>query len=145
MAKAVGQNVERNLRLPWHVGVTPAARTAAALAVEHLDHPATRPVEVRARVFEVREIVACEGVHERGDFRAAMVALDHDDNRAAAAHFADFGAKHPRDARAEDAAYLRVIALQRAGDVYNMKQAAREYLRRYPTGFRRAEVETLSR
>ena len=79
------------------------------------------------------------------DFRAAMTALDGGDNATAAARFADFLAARPGDARAEDAAYLRVIALQRAGKAGAMKEAAAQYLRRYPQGFRRAEVETLSR
>jgi hypothetical protein len=79
------------------------------------------------------------------DFRVAMAALDVGDNHQAAAAFAKFLEKHPRDARAEDAAYLRVIAFQRSGDSAGMKQAALEYLRRYPTGFRHAEVEPLSR
>jgi hypothetical protein len=78
------------------------------------------------------------------DFRAAMAALDRGDNAGAAAAFASFAARHPRDARAEDAAYLRVIALQRVGDVAAMKEAARDYLVRYPTGFRSAEVGRLS-
>jgi anti-sigma factor RsiW len=79
------------------------------------------------------------------DFRQAMSALDHGDNGHAAAGFARFLADHPRDARAEDAAYLRIIALQRSGDDGNTREAALDYLRRYPTGFRRAEVETLLR
>jgi len=79
------------------------------------------------------------------DFRAAMAALDVGDNHQAAAAFANFLENHPRDARAEDAAYLRIIALQRSGDSAGMKQAALEYLRRYPAGFRQAEVEALSR
>ena len=79
------------------------------------------------------------------DFRAAMAALDVGDNHQAAAAFADFLEKHPRDPRSEDAAYLRVVALQRSGDSAGMKQAALEYLRRYPAGFRQAEVEPLSR
>jgi TolA-binding protein len=74
-----------------------------------------------------------------------MDALDVGDNRAAAAAFASFLAKHPRDPRAEDAAYLQVIALQRSGDQGSTKAAALEYLHRYPEGFRRAEVEPLSR
>jgi len=74
-----------------------------------------------------------------------MSALDGGDNTTAAARFTAFLAVHPRDARAEDAAYLRVIALQRANDTNGMKEAAEQYLRRYPKGFRRAEVETLSR
>jgi FecR-like protein/putative zinc finger protein len=79
------------------------------------------------------------------DFRAAMAVLDVGDNHQAAAAFANFLEKHPRDARAEDAAYLRVIALQRSGDGAGMKQAVLEYLGRYPAGFRHAEVEHLSR
>jgi hypothetical protein len=79
------------------------------------------------------------------DFRTAMAALDVGDNHQAALGFASFLAKHPQDARAEDAAYLRVIALQRSGDAAGMKQAAREYLRRYPSGFRQADVERLER
>ena len=79
------------------------------------------------------------------DFRAAMAALDVGDNAQAAAAFASFLAKHPRDPRAEDAAYLRVIALQRSGDGGSMRWAAQEYLRRYPEGFRQAEMEALSR
>jgi hypothetical protein len=79
------------------------------------------------------------------DFRAAMAALDVGDNAEAAAAFASFLVKHPRDPRAEDAAYLRVIALQRSGDNEGVKGAAEEYLRLCPGGFRRAEMEPLSR
>lgn len=79
------------------------------------------------------------------DFRAAMSALDRGDNRQAAVAFASFVVKHPRDARAEDAAYLRVIALERCGDRDGAKAAAHEYLRSYPVGFRRTEVELLAR
>jgi TolA-binding protein len=74
-----------------------------------------------------------------------MAALDVGDNHQAAAAFASFLEKHPRDPRAEDAAYLRIIALQRCGDSGSMKGAALEYLRRYPAGFRHADVENLSR
>ena len=79
------------------------------------------------------------------DFRAAMDALDRGDDHEAATRFAGFHGRHPLDARAEDAAYLRVIALQRSGDDGGMKAAAAEYLRLYPAGFRRAEVEALVR
>jgi TolA-binding protein len=78
------------------------------------------------------------------DFRAAMALLNRGDNARAAVAFAELTARHPQDPRAEDAAYLRVIAFQRDGAEAAMKEAAREYLRRYPTGFRRAEVEALA-
>jgi hypothetical protein len=79
------------------------------------------------------------------DFRAAMTLLDSGDNGAAAARFSSFLNAHPGDARCEDAAYLRVIALQRAGDAGSMRDAANRYLRQYPNGFRRAEVAALAR
>jgi hypothetical protein len=71
--------------------------------------------------------------------------LERGDDCAAAAGFANYGASYPDDPRAEDAAYLRVIALQRCGSDADMKRAAREYLSRYPSAFRRAEVDRLSR
>jgi hypothetical protein len=79
------------------------------------------------------------------DFRQAMSALSSGDNARAATLFADFLAKHPRDARAEDSAYLRVLALHRTGNRAATEQAAQSYLSRYPRGFRHAEVETLAR
>jgi hypothetical protein len=79
------------------------------------------------------------------DFGRPMAALDRGDNRAAAEGFARFLLSHSGDARAEDAAYLRVIALQRCGDHDGERAAAVEYLHRFPAGFRHAEVETLSR
>jgi anti-sigma factor ChrR (cupin superfamily) len=80
-----------------------------------------------------------------GDFRSAMDALDRGDDREAARAFGDFVARHSQDPRAEDAAYLRVIALQRSGDAAATRAAAAEYLRRYPAGFRRSEVDRLAR
>jgi hypothetical protein len=79
------------------------------------------------------------------EFRAAVHLLERGDDCEAAAGFAGYVASHPDDRRAEDAAYLRVIALQRCGSDDDMKRAAREYLRRYPGAFRRAEVDRLSR
>lgn len=76
-------------------------------------------------------------------FREATAALNRGDNRQAAAGFARFLEAHPGNPQAEDAAYLRVIALQRCGDRAAMRAAALEYLRRYPDGFRRAEVRAL--
>ncbi len=79
-----------------------------------------------------------------GDFRAAIALFEAGEHRAAAAAFARFTARHPRDARGEDAAYLRVLALHRAGDRRAAGAAAREYLRDHPAGLRRVEVERLA-
>ncbi len=74
-----------------------------------------------------------------------MSAFNAGDTARASALFATFLSQYPRDPRAEDAAYLRVLALQRTGNTARMKQAALDYLSRYPQGFRRAEIEPLSR
>jgi hypothetical protein len=79
------------------------------------------------------------------DFRAALAAFNRGNNAQAAALFSVFLGEHPRDARAEDAAYLRVLALQRSGNAAATERAARDYLARYPRGFRQAEVEALAR
>jgi TolA-binding protein len=77
-------------------------------------------------------------------FRTAMAALDRGDNNQAATLFNAFVAAHPRDSRAEDALYLRVIALQRTGNAAATERAASDYLRHYPSGFRKAEIESLA-
>ena len=79
------------------------------------------------------------------DFRVAMSAFTSGDNARAASLFAAFLSQYPRDSHGEDAAYLRVLTLQRAFDARATKKAAREYLVRYPHGFRYAEMEALSR
>jgi hypothetical protein len=79
------------------------------------------------------------------EFRAIVHLLERGDECDAAAGFAKYVRTYPDDPRAEDASYLRVIALQRCGSEDAMKRAAGEYLARYPSGFRRAEVERLSR
>lgn len=78
------------------------------------------------------------------EFRAAVEALGAGKSREAADRFSRFLERHPRDRRAEDAAYLRVLALSQSGDRAAMQSAASDYLRRYPSGFRRTEVEKLA-
>jgi len=77
------------------------------------------------------------------DFRSAMAAFNGGENARAAAGFAAFVQQHPGSPLAEDAAYLRILALQRSGDSAATRQAARDYLARYPHGFRHAEVEAI--
>ena len=52
---------------------------------------------------------------------------------------------NPTDPRAEDAAYLTILALQRAGRRDDAAAAARRYLQHYPNGYRRAEVQKIAR
>lgn len=68
---------------------------------------------------------------ERGDYGAAAERL-----RA-------FRQSHPGDVRAQDAAFLAILALDRAGRHPAAVAAAREYLASYPQGFRSAEARAI--
>lgn len=113
---------------------TPSVSATAAEAIPALEPSGVRPVG--GPTPSVEADVSAE-------FRAAMAALDRGDSARAAALFRAFVAAHPRDSRAEDAAYLRVLSLQRAGNHDAMQRAASAYLSQYPHGFRRAEIEAL--
>jgi anti-sigma factor RsiW len=139
----------------WRANANPSVVASASPAPSAVPVPPTSATNVRRPEPTSRSAVpnapptappatATVVADSAADFRAAMALLDAADNERAAAAFANFGASHPHDARAEDASYLRVIALQRAGSIA-MKAAAEDYLRRYPTGFRRAEIEPLTR
>lgn len=105
-----------------------------------------RPAPATPRAPAVPELPsAAAASHDASDhFRTAVEALHRGESRDAAAKFARFLERFPGDPRAEDAAYLRVLALRQSGDAGAMQSAARAYLRRYPAGFRRNEVETLA-
>ena len=90
-----------------------------------------------------REMTVAPRSDASSDFRTALSALNAGDHSHAAALFTSFLSNHPRDARIEDAAYLRVIAFHRSGDKSATERAAGEYLKRFPNGFRRTEVEAL--
>jgi hypothetical protein len=68
----------------------------------------------------------------RGDYAAGADKLDA------------YQHANPSDARAEDAAYLSVLALQRAGRRDAAVAAARRYLQQYPRGYRHAEVQAIA-
>jgi hypothetical protein len=104
--------------------------------------PSSPPARPPTSVAPVSSVLTTDG---SSDFRMAMDALNRGDNREAATRFGSFVAQHSAHPRAEDAAYLRVIALQRCGDTGATKEAASDYLRRFPTGFRQTEIERLSR
>jgi len=78
-------------------------------------------------------------------FADGVTMIDRGDYAAAAAKLDAFGAAHPGDARADDAAFLAIVALQRAGRRPEAAEAARRYLARFPAGQRRAEVEAIAK
>ena len=69
-------------------------------------------------------------------YASGLAAFGRGDLATAAARFAAFEAAHPADDRAEDAGYLRLLSLRRAGSSA-AAGAAESYLRRYPRGARR--------
>ncbi len=77
------------------------------------------------------------------ELKGAMASLRAGENALAAARFATFVTNHPAHPQAEDAAWLRVVASQRAGDTAGTRAAAADYLARFPKGFRRPEAEAL--
>jgi TolA-binding protein len=133
----------------WMPGAAPAMASARPSSTPSSEPSCTSPSQlppVRPSAQTPRVPTSSEVAPDvSADFNAPMAALNRGDNTAAAEGFARFLQNHPSDARDEDAAYLRVIALQRCGDESGMRAAALTYLRRYPMGFRRAEVEPLSR
>jgi hypothetical protein len=56
-----------------------------------------------------------------------------------------FVAKHPKDPRVEDVAFLRAVGRVRLGDAQGAATLARDYLERFPHGMRRREAEAISR
>jgi outer membrane protein assembly factor BamD (BamD/ComL family) len=74
-----------------------------------------------------------------------MAAFGAGDYGRAEALFRAFERENPGDARVEDTTFLRAVARNRRGDEAGARAAARDYLRRYPAGFRRLEAERLLR
>ncbi len=75
-----------------------------------------------------------------GVFSGAMRTLERGDFDGAAVALGAFSAAHPDDPRADDAEYVRAIALQRAGHTGEARAAAQNYLAHRPNGAHRAEA-----
>jgi hypothetical protein len=97
--------------------------------------PSDRKIKADASAPGASSQAFAEGMRliERGDYAAGADKLDA------------YQHQNPSDARAEDAAYLTIIAFQRAGRRDAALAAARRYLQQYPRGYRHAEVQALVR
>ncbi len=127
----------------WEVAPAPSALTSAAPTA------AASPVAPQLPAAETKRPHAPKPL-SRTDaaskvFREAVDALNHGRFDSAASQLLDFCSHQPADARVEDAVYLRIVALHRAGHEAEAKNTAEEYLKAYPSGFRRHEVEKLTR
>ena len=107
-------------------------------ALEVASGPASSPVAPKANATPV------DGA--AGDaFHAAMAAFAMGSYAEADERFAEFVGHFPADSRCEDAAFLRTVIALRRGDPAGAVARARTYLRRFPDGFRRDEVEKMIR
>jgi TolA-binding protein len=77
-------------------------------------------------------------------FAEAMQALRRGDYAASAEQLDRFAKAYPSDARADEADYLRAIALQRAGRTAEAVAAARRYLASHPNGAHRVEAAKIA-
>jgi hypothetical protein len=118
--------------LPPSPAAAPLALPSAAPAL------APAPPAPPAATASAEEMQASEFEQAMEHFRAGRLG-------AASVLFDAFVRSHPGDPRAEDAAYLRVVALARSGQREAARQAASGYLARYPGGLRAKEVQNLVR
>jgi hypothetical protein len=131
-------------------GQTWSSDAAPTVPSEKLAPPADAKTDrghretVRGPLTRVHEPPAPNEPAQSKEFQALVRLFERGDECEAAAGFAQFSASYPDDPHAEDSAYLRVLALQRCGSGDDTKRAALEYLGRYPSAFRRAEIERLS-
>ena len=77
-------------------------------------------------------------------FVEAMGMMERGDYGAASAHLEAFSTSNVGDDRAEDAAFLVILALQRAGRGAEAGAAAKRYLGTYPAGYRRTEAHAIA-
>jgi TolA-binding protein len=77
-------------------------------------------------------------------FDHAMAAFGAGRYADADAELEAFASSFPTDPRCEDAAFLRAVARFRLGDSKAAAALARDYLRDYPSGLRRAEARQLA-
>jgi outer membrane protein assembly factor BamD (BamD/ComL family) len=74
---------------------------------------------------------------------AAVAAFRSGAYREAERLLGQFAAQHSSDERAQDAAFLRAVALDRSGDRAAAAAAARQYLLSFPGGLRKGEAQRL--
>ncbi|HEY3664562.1 MAG TPA: tetratricopeptide repeat protein, partial [Polyangiaceae bacterium] len=120
----------------------PSDNANPAAPVAQVEEPAASPppatdAKARARASKTRKSTAEEArllkkgrtALQSGRYTEALNVLDR------------FAASYPQSGLAEDAAYMRVLSLARSGRNDDALKAARDYLARFPNGFRRTEMQ----
>jgi TolA-binding protein len=122
-------------------GLGQGKRVAAAVMAESAaprsglrDRTPRAPSEASARVSAETAGLA---------FAQAFDAFSRGAYEVAEERFLRFEREYRTDTRVEDAAFLRAICRQRRGDRAGAARDADEYLRKFPSGFRRREAEAI--
>ncbi len=118
-----------------------AAASAPIAAAPRLPGPRPKRVGAAPAAGAIGAEKPSEGASALAD---GVELIERGDYGAAAERLRSFRRSHPTDARAEDADFLAVLALERAGHHAAAVAAAREYLASYPHGYRRAEAQSIS-
>ncbi len=108
---------------------------------------APRPAPPRAKKIGPTPTAVAPAAEAPNDGASALAdgveLIERGDYGAAADRLRAFRQSHPTDVRSEDAAFLSVLALERAGRHAAAVGAARDYVASYPRGYRRAEAQAI--
>lgn len=132
-------------RAPDHAAAAPTDQAPAAEEPERCARAAVSASTADEGAPSKRRVIAARDTSAGAAFAVAMAAFAAGDNEGAERLFLAFEQRHPRDARVEDALFLRAVAQLRRGDTEASRALARRYLERHPHGLRRHEVERLAR
>ncbi|HTQ05649.1 MAG TPA: hypothetical protein VMI54_17425, partial [Polyangiaceae bacterium] len=118
---------------------TAAVPSAAPAASGDVADARARPVGAlpRASARPADEADACA---DAALFQTGVQAFKSGDYASAASTLGRFSASCVHSGHAEDATYLRMVALARAGANDEARAQALAYLKRFPNGFRRKEA-----
>ncbi len=129
---------------PVPSSVAPRKAPSTGVAVRRAAGPSGGRAAAEPRAGEAGQEASASGGSAKG-FVEGMALVARGDYAAGAEKLEQYRAAHAEDARAEDAAYMAVVALQRAGHPVEAAAAARRYLAAYPAGSRRAAMQALAR
>jgi ferric-dicitrate binding protein FerR (iron transport regulator) len=122
-----------------------ASDTPPAVTARSDPPPGARPGTSSAAASRLRPAASSERSSAGGEFATAMAAFSQGDFATAERLFQAFEARYPENSHVEDTVFLRAVARLRRGDEPGAKELAREYLRRYPLGFRADEAARIAR
>jgi anti-sigma factor RsiW len=131
------------LRAPAPRAATPADFPIGMVAGDADPNTASQSADAARTAPEAAPNGAVPGGVAGDAFHSAMAAFAMGSYAEADERFTEFVGRFPGDSRCEDAAFLRTVIALRRGDSAAAVARARGYLRRFPNGFRRDEIEQM--